>query len=173
MSREYCQNGLRSGVDSSIGSRCGVGHSIALAQAWGLDPQLFLDAIDGGQPDSPYGHVKGAAMLSGDFDPQFELDGLRKDLALIAADAHTAGVPTDRPGFGIVPAVQQALDRARLRLDEMAVIELNEAFAGQILACCAALRLEPGRVCPQGGALALGILRLLHPTPSPLEATHE
>lgn len=73
----------------------GVAQSIALAQAWGLDPQLFLDAIDGGQPDSPYAHVKGAAMLSGDFDPQFELAGLRKDLALIAADAHSAGVPTD------------------------------------------------------------------------------
>jgi 3-hydroxyisobutyrate dehydrogenase len=73
----------------------GVGQSIALAQAWGLDPQLFLDAIDGGQPDSPYAHVKGAAMLSGDFEPQFELDGLRKDLALIAADARTAGVPTE------------------------------------------------------------------------------
>lgn len=73
----------------------GVGQSIALAQAWGLDPQLFLDAIDGGQPDSPYAHIKGAAMMSGDFDPQFELDGLRKDLALIAADARTAGVPTD------------------------------------------------------------------------------
>lgn len=73
----------------------GVGQSIALAQAWGIDPQLFLDAIDGGQPDSPYAHIKGAAMLSGDFDPQFELAGLRKDLALIAADARTAGVPTD------------------------------------------------------------------------------
>ena len=42
----------------------------------------------------------------------------------------------DRPGFGIVPAVQQALDRAKLRLDDVAVIEFNEAFAGQILACC-------------------------------------
>lgn len=73
----------------------GVGQSIALAQAWGLDPQLFLDAIDGGQPDSPYAHIKGAAMMSGDFEPQFELAGLRKDLALIAADARTAGVPTD------------------------------------------------------------------------------
>ncbi len=73
----------------------GVGQSIALAQAWGLDPQLFLDAIDGGQPDSPYAHIKGAAMLSGDFEPQFGIDGLRKDLALIAADARTAGVPTD------------------------------------------------------------------------------
>ncbi|HEY0117659.1 MAG TPA: NAD(P)-dependent oxidoreductase [Cellulomonas sp.] len=81
----------------------GVGQSIALAQAWGIDPQLFLDAIDGGQPDSPYAHIKGAAMLSGDFEPQFELDGLRKDLALIAADARTAGVPTS-----LVDALAQA-----------------------------------------------------------------
>ena len=81
----------------------GVGQSIALAQAWGLDPQLFLDAIDGGQPDSPYAHIKGAAMMSGDFEPQFELEGLRKDLALIAADARTAGVPTD-----LVDALAQA-----------------------------------------------------------------
>ncbi len=68
----------------------------------------------------------------------------------------TAGVPTDRPGFGIVPATEQALDRAGLTLDDVEVIEFNEAFAGQVLACCAALRLDPARVCPQGGALALG-----------------
>ena len=68
----------------------------------------------------------------------------------------TAGVPTDRPGYGLVPAVEQALDGAKLRLDDLAVVELNEAFAGQILACCRALDLDPGRVCPQGGALALG-----------------
>jgi acetyl-CoA C-acetyltransferase len=36
------------------------------------------------------------------------------------------------------------------------VVELNEAFAGQVLACCAELDLDPGRVCPEGGALALG-----------------
>ncbi|GAA3605001.1 thiolase family protein [Microlunatus ginsengisoli] len=68
----------------------------------------------------------------------------------------TAGVPTDRPGFGIVPATEQALDHAGLTLDDVEVIEFNEAFAGQVLACCAALRLDPARVCPQGGALALG-----------------
>lgn len=72
----------------------GVAQSVALARAWDLDPQLFLDAIDGGAPDSPYAHIKGAAMLSGDFEPQFQLDGLRKDLALIVADAVRAGVPT-------------------------------------------------------------------------------
>ena len=48
------------------------------------------------------------------------------------------------------------MDRAGLTLDDVEVIEFNEAFAGQILACCAALDLDPVRVCPQGGALALG-----------------
>lgn len=72
----------------------GVAQSVALAQVWGLDPQLFLDAIDGGQPDSPYAHVKGAAMLSGDYEPQFELAGLRKDLDLVASEAARAGAPT-------------------------------------------------------------------------------
>jgi acetyl-CoA C-acetyltransferase len=41
-------------------------------------------------------------------------------------------------------------------LDEIDVVELNEAFAGQVLACCDELDLDPQRVCPQGGALALG-----------------
>jgi acetyl-CoA C-acetyltransferase len=68
----------------------------------------------------------------------------------------TAGVPPDRPGLGIVPATQIALDRAGLTLDDLDVIEFNEAFAGQVLACCAALGLDPARVCPEGGALALG-----------------
>jgi acetyl-CoA C-acetyltransferase len=68
----------------------------------------------------------------------------------------TAGVDPNRPGLGIVPATQQALQRARLTLDDIDVIEFNEAFAGQVLACCAALGLAPERVCPEGGALALG-----------------
>ncbi len=68
----------------------------------------------------------------------------------------TAGVAPDRPGLGIVPATRLALDRAGLTLDDVDVIEFNEAFAGQVLACCAALDLDPERVCPEGGALALG-----------------
>jgi acetyl-CoA C-acetyltransferase len=68
----------------------------------------------------------------------------------------TAGVDPNRPGLGIVPAVRTALDRAGVALDDIDVIELNEAFAGQVLACCDELGLGPERVCPQGGALALG-----------------
>ncbi len=107
----------------------GVGQSVALAQAWGLDPQLFLDAIDGGQPDSPYAHIKGAAMLSGDFDPQFELAGLRKDLALIAADAQSAGVPTE-----LVDALASAYATAAGaggRRDIAAVVEAFRPHRGE------------------------------------------
>jgi acetyl-CoA C-acetyltransferase len=68
----------------------------------------------------------------------------------------TTGVSPRTPGLGIVPAVRTALDRAGVGLDEVSVIELNEAFAGQVLACCDDLALDPDRVCRQGGAIALG-----------------
>ncbi len=78
------------------------------------------------------------------------LPGLR-----ILASA-TVGVSPRTPGLGIVPAVRTALDRAGATLADIAVIELNEAFAGQVLACCDALDLSPERVCVEGGAIALG-----------------
>ncbi len=68
----------------------------------------------------------------------------------------TAGVDPNRPGRGLVPAARLALDRAGVDLADVDVVELNEAFAGQVLACCAELGLDPERVCPEGGALALG-----------------
>jgi acetyl-CoA C-acetyltransferase len=68
----------------------------------------------------------------------------------------SAGVDPVRPGLGLVPAVRTALARAGLTLDDVDVVELNEAFAGQVLACCAELDLDPTRVCAEGGALALG-----------------
>lgn len=68
----------------------------------------------------------------------------------------TAGVDPNLPGLGLVPAARAALDRAGLGVDDLDVVELNEAFAGQVLACCDALSLDPDRVCVQGGALALG-----------------
>ncbi|HSE07395.1 MAG TPA: thiolase family protein [Nocardioidaceae bacterium] len=68
----------------------------------------------------------------------------------------TAGVDPNRPGIGIVPAVRSALADAGIGLDDLDVVEINEAFAGQVLACCDELDLDPERVCPEGGALALG-----------------
>lgn len=67
-----------------------------------------------------------------------------------------AGVEPQLPGLGIVPAARLALQRAGLDWSDVDVIEFNEAFAAQILACCDELAIDDSRVCPQGGALALG-----------------
>ncbi|WP_258374291.1 NAD(P)-dependent oxidoreductase [Curtobacterium sp. MCBD17_032] len=71
-----------------------TGQSLAIASALGLDPQLFLQAIEGSASDSAYAHTKGAAMIAGEFPAQFALDGLRKDIGLITAAARQAGVDT-------------------------------------------------------------------------------
>ncbi|MGQ0617731.1 MAG: thiolase family protein [Acidimicrobiia bacterium] len=68
----------------------------------------------------------------------------------------TAGVEPARMGIGPVPATRKALDRAGWKLDELAVVELNEAFAAQSLAVLAELGLDPDIVNPRGGAIALG-----------------
>jgi acetyl-CoA acyltransferase len=69
-----------------------------------------------------------------------------------------AGVAPRVMGIGPVPAVRKLLARLGLELDSMDVIELNEAFAVQALACARELRLEDNdpRLNPQGGAIALG-----------------
>ncbi|MDT8895576.1 3-oxoadipyl-CoA thiolase [Halomonas sp. I1] len=70
----------------------------------------------------------------------------------------TAGVEPRIMGYGPVPAVRRLLERTGVSLDEIDVIELNEAFAAQALACMRDLGLEDDdpRVNPNGGAIALG-----------------
>jgi acetyl-CoA C-acetyltransferase len=75
--------------------------------------------------------------------------------ARIAAYA-ACGVDPRYMGIGPVPAVQKVLDRAGRSLDEIGVIELNEAFAAQALAVMQELGLDPARTNPNGGAIALG-----------------
>ena len=67
-----------------------------------------------------------------------------------------AGVDPNRCGLGVVPAVRRLLERAGLALADVGVVEITEAFAGQVLACLDALGLDRDRVCPDGGAIALG-----------------
>jgi acetyl-CoA acyltransferase len=68
----------------------------------------------------------------------------------------TAGVEPERFGVGPVPAIQKALKLAGLTLDQIDLIELNEAFAAQVLACLRALPIDPDRLNVNGGAIALG-----------------
>ena len=68
----------------------------------------------------------------------------------------TAGVDPRVMGIGPVPAVRDLLGRTGLSLDDIALVELNEAFAPQVLACARELDLDPERLNVNGGAIALG-----------------
>ena len=78
-----------------------------------------------------------------------------KPLARLCAYAVT-GIEPERMGLGPVRAIPRALARAGRKLDDIAVIELNEAFAAQALAVIARAGLDPERVNVNGGAVALG-----------------
>jgi acetyl-CoA acyltransferase len=70
--------------------------------------------------------------------------------------ASVAGVPAEIMGIGPIEAIPRALKLAGLKLGDLDWIELNEAFAAQALACMRTLNLDPAKVNPQGGAIALG-----------------
>jgi 3-oxoadipyl-CoA thiolase len=79
-------------------------------------------------------------------------------LARVVSTA-VAGVAPDEMGLGPIPASQKALQRAGLQIDQMQVVELNEAFASQVIASLEALGVDwrdEERVNPNGGAIALG-----------------
>lgn len=78
-----------------------------------------------------------------------------KPLARFVAFA-TAGCPPEEMGVGPVFAIPKALKLAGLKLDQIGVIELNEAFAAQSLTVMKLTGLDPARVNPNGGAIALG-----------------
>jgi acetyl-CoA C-acetyltransferase len=79
----------------------------------------------------------------------------RTPLARLVSYA-VAGVPNALMGEGPIPAVNMALRKVGLRLEQMDVIESNEAFAAQAIAVARALELDPQKTNPNGGAIALG-----------------
>ncbi|HVR47024.1 MAG TPA: acetyl-CoA C-acyltransferase [Candidatus Binatia bacterium] len=76
-------------------------------------------------------------------------------LARFVASA-SAGVPPDVMGLGPIPATRKALARARLDVTDLDLVEINEAFAAQAIACARDLGLDPARTNVNGGAIALG-----------------
>lgn len=71
-------------------------------------------------------------------------------------DSAVAGVHPEIMGIGPVPATQKLLQRTQTNVERIATMELNEAFASQSLACIAELNIDPQKVNPHGGAIALG-----------------
>jgi acetyl-CoA acetyltransferase family protein len=98
----------------------------------------------------------GACALLVASEPGMQAAGLTPKARVVATAA--VGVEPRIMGMGPVPASREALRRARLSLDDMGVIELNEAFAAQVLACLRELGIadDDPRVNANGGAIAIG-----------------
>jgi 3-hydroxyisobutyrate dehydrogenase len=84
-----------------------VGQSLALPKGLGLDQQLMLDALGGAAADSPYLQAKGKAIIEGSYDPQFTIDGVRKDTGLIRDSVAAVGLSTV-----LIDGVRAAFDAA-------------------------------------------------------------
>jgi len=100
------------------------------------------------------GIVDGAAAVVVTTEENARAKGL-VPLGRLVADAAVGCDPTEM-GIGPVPAARAALKKAGMTLDQMDLVEINEAFAGQILAVAKELGLDPDKLNVNGGAIALG-----------------
>ena len=105
-------------------------------------------------PGNSSGITDGAAALVFMAETRAKAEG-REPLARVVAAA-SAGVDPAYMGIGVVPAVQRVLDRTGLSMSDFEVVEINEAFAAQVLAVDRELKLDHDRLNPNGGAIALG-----------------
>jgi len=90
-------------------------------------------------------------VMSGDRVKQLDVAPLARFVGFA-----TAGVEPERFGIGPVPAIRKVLKQTGLTLDQIDLVELNEAFAAQVLACLRELPIDPDRLNVNGGAIALG-----------------
>jgi 3-hydroxyisobutyrate dehydrogenase len=81
--------------------------SVSLAASLGVDPGLFLQAIDGGPTNAQYAQLKGKAMIGGDFETSFAVDGVLKDVDLMRAAGADIDFPTQ-----LLDAVRELFSRA-------------------------------------------------------------
>ena len=112
-------------VNSWVGTlAAGLGQSIAFAEQLDVDPALFLEVLAGGATDTPYAHLKGAAMIEHSYPTSFSVDGVVKDVGLMRAAAEEVGVDDT-----ILAAVEQVFTTTAsngLGSDDMAAV--REAF---------------------------------------------
>jgi acetyl-CoA C-acetyltransferase len=105
-------------------------------------------------PGNSSGITDGAAAMVLMNESRARAEG-RESLARVVASA-SAGVDPAYMGIGVVPAVQKVLERTGLSMSDFEVVEINEAFAAQVLAVDRELKLDHDRLNPNGGAIALG-----------------
>ena len=141
-----------------------TGPAVGLATDEGPRRDTSMDALGRLKPAF---HVKGtvtagnSSQMSDGAAAVLVMDGARArelqlaPMARVVAYA-TAGVEPERFGIGPVPAIRKALKLAGLTLDDIDLVELNEAFAAQVIACLRELPIDPDRLNVNGGAIALG-----------------
>ncbi|PRY54692.1 acetyl-CoA C-acetyltransferase [Knoellia remsis] len=152
-----CATAASGAFDAELVPRPELGHDERVRS------RLSLDTLSRLRPAfSPGGTVTagnacgvndGAAALAMVSEERRRADGIP---GLTVRDWETAGVDPRLPGVGPVPAISNLLRRNGVGLGDLGAVEINEAFAAQVLACCDALGLDEHLVCSEGGALALG-----------------
>jgi 3-oxoadipyl-CoA thiolase len=118
----------------------------------GLRPVFKKDGSVTAGNSSPLSDGAAALLIT---TPQKAEQLKLKPLARIVASA-TAGVHPNFMGIGPIPASQKALKRAGLTIEQVDLVEINEAFASQVLACIRELGVDPKKLNVNGGAIALG-----------------
>jgi acetyl-CoA acyltransferase len=149
---------------------------VRLAANGGTTQSIAFDTDEGPRRDTspealaklkPAFHVKGSVtagnssqtsdgaaavvLMSGDRARALGIAPLARFVAFA-----TAGVEPERFGIGPVPAIRKVLKMAGLALDQIDLVELNEAFAAQVIACLRKLPIDAARLNVNGGAIALG-----------------
>jgi len=135
-------------IDKDEGPRPGV----TMEQLARLPARFIKDGIV--TPGNASGITDGASAVVLTTAKQAEKDGLKPIGRLVSWGV--VGVGPDIMGIGPAFAIPQAVERAGMKLDDMDVVEINEAFAPQVLACVDELGLDANRLNPNGGAIALG-----------------
>jgi acetyl-CoA C-acetyltransferase len=100
------------------------------------------------------GITDGAAAVIVMSEEALKQSGVEADARVV--DYEVIGVPPEIMGIGPVPALRALLERQKLALSDIELIELNEAFAAQVIACDRELSFDPARLNVNGGAIALG-----------------
>jgi acetyl-CoA acyltransferase len=130
----------------------GVRGDTTAAALAGLKPAFKLDGtVTAGNASQMTDGAAAALVVSEAFLARTGLQPLGRFVSFAVT-----GVPPELMGIGPVEAIPAALRRGGVARSQIAAIELNEAFAAQALACVRSLALDPARVNPLGGAIALG-----------------
>ncbi len=139
-------------MDGAVAIDEGPRRDSSLEKLATLRPSFLADGIVTAGSSSPLSD--GAAVVLLASDEAVRRHGLTPLARVVGAAS--AGVPPSLMGLGPVPATERLLQRLDLSIDDVDVVEINEAFAPQVLACTTRLGIDPGRVNAWGGAIAVG-----------------